>query len=104
VARLVWTREGIDSLHAAGEFLDQSSSEYARAFVSRVVDATERLALFPLLGRVVPELDREDIRELIFQNFRIVYRVVGTEVRIYLVIHGAVDVGARLRGEPWILE
>lgn len=71
--------------------------------MSRVVDATERLAYFPLLGRIVPEWGREDLREILFQNHRIVYRVAGNEVRIYLVIHGAVDITTHAAGERWLL-
>jgi plasmid stabilization system protein ParE len=47
------------------------------------------LTLFPELGRVVPEYQRPDIRELVFQNYRIVYRVKTDCVEIAAVVHGA---------------
>ena len=43
------------------------------------------LTLFPESGRIVPEYDRRDLRELLFQNYRIVYRVKGGEVQIAAV-------------------
>ena len=49
----------------------------------------ERLTDFPRSGRVVPEFERSDIRELIVQSYRIVYRVRGEDVEILTVHHGA---------------
>jgi plasmid stabilization system protein ParE len=41
------------------------------------------LSLFP------PEYRRPDLRELIFQNYRIVYRVKPDVVEIAAIVHGA---------------
>jgi toxin ParE1/3/4 len=37
----------------------------------------------------VPEFGRRDLRELLFQKYRIVYRVKLDEVQIVSVVHGA---------------
>jgi plasmid stabilization system protein ParE len=37
----------------------------------------------------VPEYDRRDLRELLFQNYRIVYGIKGNEVQIAAVVHDA---------------
>ena len=48
------------------------------------------LETHPLMGRVVPELNRTDLRELLYRQYRIVYRVVGpAELAVLLVHHGA---------------
>jgi len=46
---------------------------------------------FPQSGRVVPELDREDVREVIRGTYRIVYRYrsAAAEAQILTVFHGA---------------
>jgi toxin ParE1/3/4 len=54
-----------------------------------VLVAVERLADFPNSGRVVPELKDPAIREIIFGNYRIVYRVKGDLVEVLTVYHGA---------------
>ena len=38
-----------------------------------------QLRSFPKSGRKVPEINREDIREIFYQNFRIVYRIEDEE-------------------------
>ena len=39
-------------------------------------------------GRIVPEIHREDIRELIYGNYRIIYRLETKKVAILTVRHG----------------
>ena len=55
----------------------------------RLFDAAGRLELFPLSGRVVPEVGREDVRELIVGGYRVVYQVRGEEAEILAVTHAA---------------
>ncbi|MCC5668610.1 type II toxin-antitoxin system RelE/ParE family toxin [Nostoc sp. CHAB 5784] len=40
-------------------------------------------------GRVVPEIAQEDIREIIFGNYRIVYLVSDDQVNILTVFHSS---------------
>ena len=42
-------------------------------------EAVKRLEIFPRSGRIVPEIGQEDIREILFGSYRIVY-VVGEEL------------------------
>ena len=57
--------------------------------VERIVEAVGRLEDFPLSGRVVPELEDEAFRELLWGNYRIVHRVTMDLVEILTVFHGA---------------
>lgn len=49
------------------------------------------------MGRLVPEADREDVRELIFQGYRIIYRTKPDRVQIITVIHGSRNLAAKKR-------
>jgi plasmid stabilization system protein ParE len=42
----------------------------------------------PLGGRIVPELDRHDLREVFLKTYRIVYRVAGEDIRVLTVLEG----------------
>ena len=57
--------------------------------IERLVAAVRRLRDYPLSGRVVPELARPTIREVIEGAYRIVYRVTPDAVQILAVVHGA---------------
>ena len=54
-------------------------------------EATGRLQDFPLSGRIIPEINKPDCRELIYGAYRIMYRIEGDEVWITGVVHGARD-------------
>jgi addiction module RelE/StbE family toxin len=84
-----WTPKGRDDFEAAVRYIERDSPRLAQSFATRIESAVGRLAIFPRSGRVVPEFGRPDIRELIVQSYRIVYRVRGDDVEILTVHHGA---------------
>jgi plasmid stabilization system protein ParE len=66
-----------------------------------LIEAVGVLKDHPRLGRQVPEADeREDIRELIFQSYRVIYLVEADQVHILTVIHGRRDLGGQA-AKPW---
>jgi plasmid stabilization system protein ParE len=42
----------------------------------------------PNAGRMVPEISNPDIRELIFQKYRVVYKLKGKQIEILTVFEG----------------
>jgi addiction module RelE/StbE family toxin len=72
-------------------YIARDSDTYAAAFVERIIVAIERLADFPRMGRRVPEIDDESIRELIVDRYRVIYRVRTEAIDIAAVVHGARD-------------
>jgi addiction module RelE/StbE family toxin len=89
VTRVVWTRPARDDLREIRAYIAQDSERYARVVVARLVAAVRRLREYPLSGRVVPELARPTVREVIEGAYRIVYRVTPDAVQILGVVHGA---------------
>ena len=83
--KLRWTRRAEQQLAEIGRFIARDKPGAARRWVEvlrrRAAEAAER----PLVGRVVPELDREDIREVIVRSYRIVYRVGKGVVEVLTV-------------------
>ena len=49
---------------------------------------------------MVSEADRETIREILYQNYRIVYRIKSELIEILTVIHGRRDLGS-IKPAPW---
>jgi plasmid stabilization system protein ParE len=54
-----------------------------------LVSATDRLREFPESGRIIPRLADRGVREIIVRPYRIAYRIVGDEIRVQKVQHGA---------------
>ncbi len=73
---------------------------YAEQFIDRIIETTFLLHEQPLMGREVPEAERDDVRELIFQSYRIIYLVKTDYLYIVAVIHGSRDL-TKLESKPW---
>ncbi|MDJ0840212.1 MAG: type II toxin-antitoxin system RelE/ParE family toxin [Acidobacteriota bacterium] len=66
-------------------FEGKGTPEVGPRLVEQILAKIEILSQFPDLGRVVPEFEREDLRELIFRSYRIIYRREEMVVRIVRV-------------------
>lgn len=93
MGRLRWTEKASLNLQSIHEYIAKDSKIYATRFVKNLIKAAERLEILPYCGRIVPEFENDDLREVIYRNYRIVYRVIGEEedVEILAVVHGARD-------------
>ena len=52
---------------------------------------------------MVPEADTETIRELLYHNYRIIYRINGDLIEIITIVHGRRDLGS-FKPAPWEVE
>jgi plasmid stabilization system protein ParE len=89
--KLIWTDPSVEDLRAIRDYIGRDSDYYAADVVEQVVLSVERLLRFPKLGRVVPETQDENIRELVHQNYRIIYRIAGERIEILTIVHGGRD-------------
>jgi len=87
--RVHWTNTALEHLLAIYEYIAQDSSVYAQRMVDRLTLRSEQIAIFPLSGRMVPEYEAEDIREIIEKPYRIIYRIKPEQIDVLAVIHGA---------------
>jgi plasmid stabilization system protein ParE len=98
--KLIWTDPSIEDLRSIREYIARGSDFYAANLVEQVVLSVGKLLQFPRLGRVVPEAQDENIRELVYQNYRIIYRIARERIEILAVVHGSRDL-AKHRTPPW---
>lgn len=87
--RVHWTQTALKHLLAIHEYISQHSPTYASRVVDRLTRSSEELARFPRSGRVVPEYESPDVREIIQRPYRIIYRVKRDQIDILAVVHGA---------------
>lgn len=98
--RIEWTEPALLDLKSIKYYINRDSEYYATRFVERIIEAVESLLRFPEMGRSVPEADEENIRELLFCNYRIMYRVETMHILILTIIHGARDLSKK-KPKPW---
>ena len=73
--KLLWTEAAKQDLQANRRYIAADNPTAAKRWVNRLRTRARKALLAPLAGRKVPELLRDDIREMIEGNYRIVYQV-----------------------------
>ncbi len=90
MAHLNWTGQSISDLKNIFDYISIDSRKYAAIHIKRIREKAKLLNAHPRLGRIVPEIDDENIRELIFGNYRIIYRLVNkNRIDILTIYHSA---------------
>ncbi|MBI4778139.1 type II toxin-antitoxin system RelE/ParE family toxin [Candidatus Desantisbacteria bacterium] len=84
-----WSPKAALHLEQICEYISQDSEIYASIFAKKVLLTIEDIALFPRIGRIVPEYNNPNLRERIYGNYRIVYRLKDGIIEIAAICHGA---------------
>jgi plasmid stabilization system protein ParE len=83
------TPQALRDVEAIRDYVAADSPRYAGLVVERIFAAIERLSSFPESGRVVPERNNPEIREVIARPYRVVYRLQGGAVEIATVFRSS---------------
>lgn len=71
-----WAEPALEDMTAIQEYVAADTPENANRFICRLFDSAAPLTDFPQSGRQVPEANnRDDVHELIFQDYRIILRI-----------------------------
>ena len=80
-----WSPLSIDRVTEIALFIAKDKIGAADKWIDSIFSAVEKLSKFPQSGRIVPEFKKEDIRELIHSNYRIIYQISQSEIEILTV-------------------
>jgi addiction module RelE/StbE family toxin len=86
--RVNWSPRALTDVEEIAHFIEKDSLFYAQAVVTKIVRSIAKLADFPLVGRIVPEFNQPDFRELFVYSYRVIYRVENETVTVVAIIHG----------------
>ena len=82
-----WSTPAKLDLKNIHDYIARDSRFYARQVSLEIVEKSEKLSLFPELGRIVPEMEDPTIRELLIYSYRLIYEVFTDKVEILALIH-----------------
>lgn len=85
--KLIWSPLAIDRIAEIATYIAQDNPSAAEKWIDDAFKRVGQLVQFPNSGRHLPETSRDDIRELIWKNYRIIYRIKTREVAILTVRH-----------------
>ena len=86
--KILWMPLALGQVQEIVEYIKQDKPEAAGRWADSIFDLVEGLSEFPKKGRVVPEAGREEIRELLHGDYRIIYRLDEELISILSVRHG----------------
>lgn len=87
-----WTDTAQAHLDGIYQYIAQNSPEYAKRMVDRLTRRSQQIGLFPQSGRLVPEFQMEQIREVFEGPYRIIYYIKPDQIDVLAVIHAARNV------------
>jgi plasmid stabilization system protein ParE len=86
--KIIWSYEATTDLEALAEYIAKDSIFYAASFVQKVLDISRSVSEFSERGRIVPELDNPNIREIFVKEYRLIYHIKESQIDILGLIHG----------------
>ena len=90
-----WSSQARKDLESISDYYREVAPSYAERFEEQVFEATRKLERFPRAGRIIPEAEDEHLREILYRNYRIMYRVDAQdeEVLILTILHSSRQFG-----------
>ncbi|MEI7015030.1 type II toxin-antitoxin system RelE/ParE family toxin [Leptospira licerasiae] len=87
---IIWSLRAKSDLQDIYDYIAKDSEIYALNVINKIIDVVENVPTFPLMGRVVPEFNIENLRERLSGNYRIVYRINNSQnIEIVTIHHSA---------------
>lgn len=84
--KITWSQPAIEDLSNIKAYIGADSDHYASVFLDGIFEAVERLESFPRLGRLVPEEEMDELRELLYHNYRILYLILEQEIVVIAIV------------------
>jgi addiction module RelE/StbE family toxin len=85
--KIVWSPLAVERVGEIAEYIAQDNPEAAGTWVEKVFAKVGNLADYPESGRHLRETRRTDLREIVFDNYRIVYRLREEKITVLTVRH-----------------
>ncbi|MEK6726798.1 MAG: type II toxin-antitoxin system RelE/ParE family toxin [Deltaproteobacteria bacterium] len=86
--KIKWSPRAASNLEETCDYIAKDSEYYAILFAKKVTAIVKAIPQFPKSGRIVPEYNDENLREKIYEGYRIVYRLKPDLVEIVAICHG----------------
>jgi len=69
MAKVIWSKKAKNDLGDIVRYIARDKPITAELYAQRIFNATRRLKDFPKSGRMIPEENKDDLREIIFGNY-----------------------------------
>ena len=91
MVRLNWTEIALNDINEIYDFIAKDSKFYAKNVVEAIRKKVKIVKKHPKIGRIIPEINIENYREIFQWNYRIMYKIVGEDIYILSIYHSAIS-------------
>lgn len=77
----------LGNLIESNRFIAKENPEDARSVINDIYEAGNRIKEFPAKGRIVPEINKNNVREIFCRSYRIIYKIESKRITILTVRH-----------------
>ena len=86
--RIIWSPLAVDRASEIADYIAQDKPPAAEKWIDTIFSKVKQLKSSPEIGRIVPEINDSQFRELIYGNYRIIYRIETKQISILTIRHG----------------
>jgi toxin ParE1/3/4 len=86
--KINWSPLSIERIFEIAKYIAEDKPGASENWIDSIFNSVERLTKFPESGRVVPEIKRQEIREILLGNYRIIYRIENDLISVLTISHG----------------
>ena len=86
--KIVWSPLAVERASEIVDYIAQDKPLAANKWIHTVFSKVEQLRLNPEIGRIIPEINEHQFWELMYGNYRIIYRIEAKQISILTIRHG----------------
>ncbi|KQC14668.1 MAG: plasmid stabilization protein [Desulfuromonas sp. SDB] len=85
--KIIWSPLALNKASEIVDYINKDSPTAAEKWINEVFSKIDTLGKYPEIGRIVPEINESQFREIIYGNYRIVYHFEVNQVSILTILH-----------------
>lgn len=83
--KLIWSPLAVEQVQDIASYIALDKPSVAMQWAEEIFNSVARLEQFPESGRIVPEINRKEIREIVQGNYRVIYKIKQNEILVLVV-------------------
>jgi len=83
--KITWSPLAVEQVQDIAIYIALDKPSVAEQWADKIFNSVNRLKEFPKSGRVVPEINRSEIREIVQGNYRVIYKIKKQEIMVLIV-------------------
>jgi addiction module RelE/StbE family toxin len=86
--KIIWSPLAVDRVAEIAEYIALDKPSAAEKWVESIFNSVKRLEQFPDSGRIIPEIQLKNFREIILGNYHIIYRIEENKISVLTMRSG----------------